>query len=191
MKLFLRGETPAWKRLVRPLRYLFIRHDIKIRFDLFWPAILTIATVMLLYFLPKPPLLMGDAGVLKSMRDLIALLAAFFVAALAAVATFARDTLDKPMEGTSPTLDGKELTRRQFVSYLFGYLAFLAFALFFTIIFAQILVPSLWVWFAPDTMWWIKGIFGTLFVFASWNMAITTLLGIYFLVERVHLRDDA
>jgi branched-subunit amino acid transport protein len=188
MNVLLAGRTPAWKRLLAPLKYLAIRHGIKPRFDWAWPGILTVMTMFIFWVLPKRPGLLADGGILQSVRDLIALLAAFFVAALAAVATFARETLDQPMEGTTPTLYGKDLTRRQFISYLFGYLSFIAFALFFCIVAAQIISPSLWVWLSPSQMWWCKAITGTLFVFMFWNMTVTTLLGIYFLIERVHLR---
>lgn len=187
MRILAKGETPAWKRLVAPLKYLLIKHDIKARFDWAWPIVLTVATMALFWLLPKPPSLLGEDGVLKSLRDLIGLLAAFFVAALAAVATFAREGLDKPMEGTPPTLGGVDLTRRQFVTYLFGYLALLSFSLFFFIVLAQILAPSLWHLLPLNAMWWVKAVTGTVFVFAFWNMAITTMLGIYFLIERVHI----
>jgi len=183
----LRGQSPAWKRLVAPLKYLLIRHDIKPRFDWAWPLILTIITMLVFWWLPKMPSLLGDEGILKSLRDLIALLAAFFVAALAAVATFAREGLDKPMEGKTPTLQGRDLTRRQYVSYLFGYLAFLAFALFFCIVLVQVLAPSFPFWFSENIRWWLKAVSGAMFVFAFWNMAVTTMLGIYFLIERVHI----
>lgn len=181
------GETPAWKRLVAPVRYLAIKHDIKPRFDWGWPVLLTAVTMLVFWLLPKKPELLGEAGILKGVRDLIGLFAAFFVAALAAVATFGRPSLDDPMEGTTPTLDGRDLSRRQFVCYLFGYLAILAFALFLSIVFAQIIAPSLRTLLSSDVMWWLKAITGTIFVFAFWNMIVTTLLGIYFLVERVHL----
>src|SRR5437660_212449 len=117
------GETAAWKRLIAPVRYLAIRHEIKPRFDWGWPLFLTALTMALFWFLPVKPEVLGDEGFLKGVRELIALFAAFFVVALAAVATFSRESLDLPMEGTTPTLDGRDLNRRQFVCYLFGYLS--------------------------------------------------------------------
>lgn len=190
IKVLAKGEPPAWKRLIAPLKYLLIKHDIKPRFDWAWPLVMTVITMLLFWWLPRLPALLGEAGILKSLRDLIALLAAFFVAALAAVATFAREGLDEPMEGTTPTLHDVDLTRRQYVTYLFGYLAFTAFALFFCIVLAQLLTPSLWLWLSPRVMWWVKAIAGTMFIFAFWNMAVTTMLGIYFLIERVHIQKD-
>jgi Trk-type K+ transport system membrane component len=113
--------------------------------------------------LPVTPTTLGEAGFLKGVRDLIALFAAFFVVALAAVATFSRESLDLPMEGTTPTLDGKELSRRQFVCYLFGYLAVLSFALFLAAVLAQIITPSLRAELPAQALWWVKAVSGTVF----------------------------
>jgi hypothetical protein len=181
------GETPAWKRLATPFRYLSIRHEIKTRFDWVWPLILTFITMMTFWLLPVTPKILGDDGFLKGVRDLIALFAAFFVVALAAVATFARPSLDELMQGTSPKLDDRELSRREFVCYLFGYLAVVSFALFLAAVVAQIIAPSLRLELSARSLWWVKAVCGTVFAFGFWNMFITTLLGIYFLVERVHL----
>jgi hypothetical protein len=191
MRLLASGETPAWKRLIAPIRYLSIRHEIKSRFDWGWPLFLTTITMVAFWLLPVTPTILGEAGVLKSIRELIALFAAFFVVALAAVATFARPSLDEPMQGTTPRLDNRDLSRRQFVCYLFGYLAVLSFGLFLGAIAAEIVFPSLHAALPPRALWWVKGICGTIFTFGFWNMVITTLLGIYFLVERVHLDTPA
>lgn len=187
--LLTKGETPAWRRLVSPIKYLSIQHELKSRFDWGWPLILTAVTMAIFWLLPVKPEILGDGGIIRGLRDLIALLAAFFVVALAAVATFAEATLDRPMQGRTPTLDKHDLTRRQFVCYLFGYLATLSFVLFLSAIAAQVLAPSLKAELSPSALWWAKAIGGTLFALAFWNMIVTTLLGIYFLVERVHLAE--
>jgi hypothetical protein len=185
------GETPAWQRLAAPLRYLAIHHEIKPRFDWGWPGILTALTMLGFWLLPVTPHILGDDGFLKGVRELIALFAAFFVVALAAVATFSRPTLDMPMEGTSPTLNGRTLNRRQFVCYLFGYLAVLSFALFLAAVLAEIVAPSLRAELSSNALWWVKVVSGTVFTFWFWNMVVTTLLGVYFLVERVHIEPQA
>ena len=191
IRFFTRGETPAWKRLSTPLRYLSIRHEIKARFDWGWPLFLTVVTMLIFWLLPVTPPILGETGFMKGIRELIALFAAFFVVALAAVATFSRESLDLPMEGTTPTLNGRDLSRRQFVCYLFGYLAVISFALFLAAVLAQVLAPSLRADLSPRIFWWVKAIGGTIFTFGFWNMVITTLLGIYFLVERVHIEKPA
>lgn len=185
-----RGETPAWVRLLAPFRYLSIRHGLKPRFDWIWPGVLTVITVVVFWLLPVKPSLLGEHGVLHGVRDLIVLFSAFFVAALAAVATFARESLDDLMQGTSPRLNDRELTRRQFVSYLFGYLAVLSFVIFLAIVAAEIVAPSFHTMISAALLPWVKGMSGAIFAFAFWNMVVTTLLGVYFLVERVNFDES-
>lgn len=97
-----RRRTPAWKRLLAPVRYLAIEHARKPTFDWWWPLGLAIVTMVVFWLLPVKPEVLGDKGFLKGIRELIGLFAAFFVVALAAVSTFALESLDKPMVGTTP-----------------------------------------------------------------------------------------
>lgn len=181
------GETAAWRRLLRPLAYLSIRHETKYKFDWGWPLGLAVVTVLIFWVLPAKPQLLGDKGLLKGVRELIALLGAFYVAALAAVATFARPTLDMPMEGTPPELAGRPLTRRQYVCYLFGYLALVAFTLFIVLVAAEALAPSIKIVVAKEYLSWVRNILIVPLAFVFWNMMITTMLGVYFLVDKVHI----
>ena len=180
-----RGLTPSWRRMLAPARYLRVRHPGKVAFDYGWPAALTITTVAAFYFLPVRPAILGGDGFLKSLHDLIGLLAAFFVAALAAVSTVERRALDAPMLGTPPTLCDKALSRRQFVCLLFGYLSLLAFGLYLAAIAAEMMAPSLRASLTTEHMAWARTALGAVFAFWFWNMGTTTALGIWFLVDRV------
>lgn len=182
-----RRRTPAWRRLLTPVRYLTIEHAMQPKFNWWWPIGLTSVTMAVFWALPVTPEVLGERGFLKGIRELIGLFAAFFVVALAAVSTFALESLDKPMVGTTPRLDGRDLSRRQYVCYLFGYLAVLSFVLFLVAIGAEILAPSLRILLPIRILWWARATLGSLYALAFWNMFCTTLLGIFFLVERVHL----
>ncbi|MCK1670190.1 hypothetical protein [Bradyrhizobium sp. 153] len=66
-------------------------------------------------------------------------LTGFFIAALAAVATFGKQEMDDPMPGEPPvrlehTINTEtyyeNLSRRRFLSFLFGYMAFLTLVLY-------------------------------------------------------------
>jgi len=151
-----RRRTPAWKRLAAPAAYLRIRHDVKPTFDFWWPLVFTAATTGVFWWLPVKPAILGDAGFLKGIRELISLFAAFFVIALAAVSTFDRTGMDRLMPGTPPRLGERDLTQRQFVCYLFGYLAILSFVLFIGAIVAEIIAPSLRVLLSPRALGWTK-----------------------------------
>src|SRR5258706_8987546 len=71
--------------------------------------------------------------------DLLQVLTGFYIASLAAVATFNKPGLDDPMAGDPPTLREdycaittvKPLTRRRFLCLLFGYLSWLSLFLYF------------------------------------------------------------
>lgn len=69
----------------------------------------------------------GEFGIIHQVNGLLQILAPSFVAALALVAGFPGEALDKPMGGTPPyikTDDGDHLpTRRELLGLLFGYLA--------------------------------------------------------------------
>ena len=132
----------------------------------------------------------------------LALLPGFFIAALAAVATFQRTELDQLMPEPAPQLSmrtgGRDelvsLTLRIFLCHLFSYLTVLAFA---TIAFAIMgdlgsasaqyfiieLVPENHRPLAFKTL-----IFSFLIIF-FWLFAtllVATMYGLYFLVERIH-----
>ena len=119
----------------------------------------------------------------------------FFIAALAAVATFDRPQMDKPLRGEPALLSvwdnnlqkkvEKILTRRQFVCYLFGYLSFVSLILYLMILVLKAIHPT---WIANITVdiqeitrVLLSGAFWILF----WNIMITAILGIYFLADRM------
>ena len=149
------GLTPAWQRMLTPIAYLRVKHPAKRAFDYGWPLLLAGLTVGIIVALPVRPPLLGSDGMLKGLHDLIGLLAAFFVAALAAVSTVDRKSLDGAMLGQPPTLDGEPLSRRRFVCLLFGYLSVLAFALYVATTVAEAVAPS----FVPkrtDQCWMLR-----------------------------------
>ncbi|WP_156963866.1 hypothetical protein [Muricoccus aerilatus] len=71
-----------------------------------------------------------EFGLIQQVNGLLQILAAFFVAALALVAGFPGDALDRPMGGIRPHFDGLDEpifpTRREVLGYLFAYLSALS-----------------------------------------------------------------
>jgi len=181
-----------WRTLV-PLRYLEIRHPEKLKFDLFFPI-----AFACLFFLPafSPEFrAMAETKIdlLGRSSDLLSILTGFFVAALAAVATFGGDEMNQPMDGDTPvTLYNKRsrlhesLSRRRFLSFLFGYLAFVSLGLYL-LSFVYYAVQSFVIAkFLPDwtmvsflTFW---GVYG----FLLGNLLANTLLGLFYLTDRIH-----
>ncbi|WP_143103469.1 hypothetical protein [Albimonas pacifica] len=137
-----------------------------------------------------------DRGeLIKDVNSLVGILVGFYIAALAAVSSFSNENLDQLMKGRAPTLisvrQGAEiketLTRRRFLSILFGYCASLAIILYvFGVIQTHIVV------ILPDIEW-VKWAFGALrmlawgiYVWIISSLLVVTLLGLHYLVERMH-----
>lgn len=195
-----------WTRqLFSPLVYLRIYQGpdrlfkSKRFYDFVLPIVLGVITGIIQYLLPIQPALIGDGGIFEAISDLLRLLVAFFIAALAATATFDRPTMDEPLRGHPAYLDvwdssrqmdvQKSLTRRQFVCHMFGYLAFVSLFLFVCIMFASAIHPT-WNALVEEEVRGIARIiisFGFWIMF--WNIIVTTLLGIYFLSDRMQHED--
>ncbi len=182
-------------RIFVPLRYLQISHSEKWKFDLGLPIILAaLFTAPLL----MPELRSDDQGMhalIEETRKFLALLTGFFIASLAAVATFGKAEMDEPMPGRSGAIllhkvaneeYEEPLSRRRFLSFLFGYLAFvtlvtyLASGLFLS--FDKYLVSKI---FEAHRI----GLFCTFWAVHSFlvgNVISNTLLGLFYLTDRIH-----
>lgn len=133
--------------------------------------------------------LIGDVNALMG------ILVGFYIAALAAVSSFSNENLDQVMKGRAPTITmvrkGDEiketLTRRRFLAILFGYCATLAIILYiFGVLQVHLTVSS-------PTAPWAQAILSFaghaawgLYVWIISSLFIVTLLGLHYLVERMH-----
>jgi len=128
-------------QLTVPVRYLRIKHGdgvfhSKIAYDFLFPAILAVVTLAAFMWLDLSLSLTAHPELVKKITDLLTLMIVFYMAALAAVATFDREGIDNPLPDNDATLwvqnpdggawENKVLSYRKFISYLFGYLSFLA-----------------------------------------------------------------
>lgn len=113
---------------------------------------------------------------------------------LFAVATFESKILNEVFDGDAVTLKvtvkgniiNQNLTRRHFISYLFGYLSFLAFFLYFLGVIAN-LISSDVITSTPDYLHiYFKWLFILIYLFMLSNLIITTLLGLYYMTDRIH-----
>ncbi|PWK66950.1 hypothetical protein [Aminobacter sp. AP02] len=180
-----------WRLLV-PLKYLRIKHPEKIKFDLYFP--IAFAIIAALPLLSEKFLLdaMTSLDILGRTSDLLSILIGFFVASLAAVATFGNAEMDEPMTGDEPVtlIDraGKpdRLSRRRFLSYLFGYLA-LASIVTYALGFAFFAIQTYLVAeFAPK---WSTTSFVFFWIFYAvllGNILSNALLGLFYLTDRIH-----
>jgi len=201
----------AVRQLCMPCNYLRIRHgesflESKAVYDFVIPAVLTLLTAGFTALIGSPLTLFGQQTVFQALSGLLAILIGFYMAALAAVATFHREGIDDKMKGGDATLmvasviggekKPKPLTYRQFISYLFGYASFLSFVIYAFLLVVGSVWPRL-VAIAEGFRWWPEimaiGIGPAVYLlvfFAIWQLFITSLLGIYFLAERIQSLSD-
>jgi len=196
----------AVRQLCAPLRYLRIEQGSglfrsKLSYDLVLPALLAASSTAVTYRLGAQLGLFATAGLIPGIIDLLNLMIAFFIAALAAVATFDKPSLDEAMKGEPAILKLRSarggtrlhpLTNRQFICYLFGYLSFASIILIAALYIARQIGPSLIG--AYPLLPWAKltiKLLGTFLLFmVLWQIFVTTLLGIYFLCDRLQFIED-
>lgn len=196
----------VFRQLCAPCNYLRIRHGTsllasKAVYDFVLPAVLTGGTVAAALALDIRLSIFHSDKFFASLSGLLSILIGFYMAALAAVATFHRAGIDNRLAGTDAKLsvrdpDGggikdKLLSYRQFISYLFGYAAFLSFVIYAFLL----LLGSAWgrietiLADSPKLAWLMPGALDPIsFVvvfFFLWQLFVTSLLGIYFLAERI------
>lgn len=184
-------------QLLRPWAYYSIDAEGKRVFDWVVPVLIA-ATVSIAFFLGEPQIsIFGDDGLVADLTTFIQGLPGFFIAALAAVATFNRDDLDTLLPAPTPTMlvvkRGKpvplELTRRRFLCALFAFLTAQSLLLTCAGIFAANLSP--WLIQALPFAWLVlfKVAGGFLFLLLLAQLLSVTCLGLYYLGDRLHLPD--
>ncbi|ELB2200039.1 hypothetical protein QNZ97_004665 [Vibrio parahaemolyticus] len=176
------------RKLLKPLIYLRIKHKQKLYIDLILPVIIGGVLTAIVFFSPVQIKLLGQGSLVGLVNGLLQILIGFFVASLAAVATFQREGLDEVMVGKAPTLRGEKITRRQFVCYMFGYLALVSIVLYFGGGITELTVGLLKVLITEKyELFKYSAIFIYLSVLA--NLVLTTMLALYYLTDRI-IRDN-
>ena len=184
----------AVKPLLTPLGYLRIRHPLKAWLDWRIPGILAATLTGSLLALPLPVVMVGPGGLITVITGLLQILIGFYVAALAAVATFDRPTMDQPVDGDPMMLTVRRqgppveiyLSRRRFLSYLFGYLAWLSLALYFSGALVNLLADNLRTILPPAIQELAEAAFLLVYLLLTLNLLITTMLGLHYLSDRIH-----
>lgn len=186
-------------QLLRPWAYLSIHGQKKWFFDWMVPAIITTA-FMCIFFITKGKLnFYYPNGVVASITAFVQNLPGFFIAALAAVATFNRADLDKKIPDPPlmlPVINRGmrslvTLTRRRFLSAMFSFLT------------AQSIVITLlgitYIQAAPvlsqlNIDCWIKTLLSfsgvAIYMIVFFQMLTVSCLGLYYLGDRIHQPEN-
>ena len=174
----------------------------KIFIDIILPAILSAITVFLSKILDIEYSFLGENGLFHSFSTAFQIFAAFFIAALAAVATFDRKGLDTNLKGDSAWITQwsnskqamvrREITRRMYICYLFSYLS--GICLFFVIIlpFSSIYGAAIGqhIKKSSESLYSILFLgFEYIFYFCVWSIFLLSLVAIRFLGDRLQNMD--
>jgi hypothetical protein len=155
--------------------------------------------MLVLYaFAGKIPIF-SEKGVISVIVGYLQIVSGFYIASLAAVATFNKESMDKTMPGipvvlpSRPRRRGKPeaLSRRRFLCFMFGYLSFTSLMLYFGGSAIVLLAPHLKSLLSEAWLPIIKWPTVCIFIFITSNMMVTTLLGLYYMTDRIHRKDAA
>ena len=178
-------------QLTRPVSYLFIQHRDKYIYDWVFPSVLLSLLAVGCYFLRAD--VVDVFHFVKELSGFFGSLPGFFIAALAAVATFNRVDIDKPMSGKNPptveTLINTQyldvtLSRRRFLCMLFSFLTMQS-------IFVSILgmVPSSFGFYADGILevnFYFALSYLAIYFFMALQLLTATMHGMYYLGDRIH-----
>lgn len=178
--------------LLYPLRYLTLKDEGNRR--LFYR---NIVTVLFITFVLSAPFIFtnanffGEKGFLDRFGGFCGVLTGFYIAALVGIASVAgTGALDKVIHlgkiyGITENGEPVALTRREYVSAIFGYLAFISFALSVVAILFVATAAS-----AKEILpIWVGYIALCAFNVVLAHMIVTTCHGLYYFIDRIYYQE--
>lgn len=185
--------------IFKPLRYLQIKVEGsgKLKVDLIVPLIIGLVISLIFLYLNvvyKIDLFHDDNALTQSIIGLVQTLPGFYIAALAAIATFPSASMNNKMPDPTPHLklpngDDDLLNRRRFLCYMFAYLAYVSIAtLFITAISVFMYDSNLFK--VPSIVYFFSYFIVCLVIyFLIIQIVLLTFVGLWYLGERIHLND--
>jgi len=190
-----------WYQVRRAFAFGGVKHPDLTPFLTWVPIVLGVILAVGFELLPVRARFTGDGSISRLMLTVFAILPGFYIAALAAVATFNRDEMDFEMPEPAPKMilrtrgrdEETALTFRMFLSHMFSYLTALSFVAVFIFMGAELVAPSAKLILGNLTPHWqdfATYALGGSYVFVAFWLAakivLTTMIGLYFLAERIH-----
>lgn len=186
----------------RPLAFGGIRHPTLTPFLRRGPISVAVVLTVIFWFLPVRPELTGEGSLSRHMMTVFAILPGFFIAALAAISTFQRPEMDEVMPDPAPELKLRTgnhesyvpLTARLFTAHLFAYLTTISFVAVFLFMSVDLAAPSVRFLVGKIAETGLRSLTANMLslvyfwvvVWLAAKIILTTLVGIYFLAERIH-----
>jgi len=175
--------------------FLRMRSPDIVWYQWYYPTILSLIVYFGWTFGGKRVIRFNSESIITDVNALVGILIGFYIAALAAVSSFTNKNLDQVMKGRAPFLiskrQGREvkenLTRRRFLSILFGYCTSISLFLYISgVIRKHIALENS----VPENYLCIFTIVDEInAMFYLWlisSLLIVTLLGLHYLIERIH-----
>lgn len=182
--------------LLRPFSYLTIRHRSMMPYwvNFFLPTVAATVAVALVWLLDLRVDVFGANGLVSKMQSFVQGLPGFYIAALAAIATFNNPDMDKAMPGESPTMfvtyNGArtkvKVTRRRFLSVMFAYLTACSLMLTLISVATVSLADPLTSVLPKQVFGTAKVLFCTAYLTCVAQLVFVTLWGLFYLGERIH-----
>ena len=183
--------------LFRPFSYLTIRHPSRLPLWVNWLLPVGGAGVVIAVLGSMWQSIPLEQGFVARLLAFVQTLVGFYIAALAAVASFNSRHLDRVMPSPPPTMRVKyngalqtvPLTRRRFLCAMFAYLTALSFLFSLAAITVLSLAPSMTAIAAVTMTFALKPAVLALFLLAAFQMTSITFWGLFYLGERMLTPD--
>lgn len=188
------------RELCRPFSYLSVRHPSgSVAFVNWWlPLAISGAGAMLWWYFRGSVDTFSSSGFFTKVLGFVQSLPGFYLAALAAVATFQKSDMDLLMPGVPPkanilyngSMVEVALTRRRMLCIMFAFLTVESFGLTLGAITITTFASAVKGWLPEMMHEWVRlgGVFSYL-VFLC-QMLTVTLWGLFYLGERMHTPDN-
>lgn len=185
--------------------FLRVKHDKLIYCQWIMPIIVSCLITGVFQYLPVEPKIFGEVSLVSGINSLLGIMIGFYIASIAAIASFNRDSLDDIMAGTPPTLtiiiEGQSkiesLTRRRFFCIIFGYCAVISILIYMLGLLSNILLPSIrellssplileGIDISEMVLHSLKCLWLFVYFFLTVSLGCATALGLHYLIERIH-----
>lgn len=162
------------------------------------PALLSIficSFIVIIEFLTVKSINIFTQTAFESISTFVQVLPGFYIAALAAIASYSNPFIDNAMSGSPPYLESIDirgtrksfLSRRRFLTLMFGYLAAISIILTIFLFVVRLGYETQVLSVDPIIYYVIYSVLCFIFFAIFFQMILITLHGIYYLADRMHL----
>lgn len=186
----------------RPFHFITINHASRNFVIIYIPLALCALTFLpFITIADEVPQIFNSGGLIDRLYPMLSILPGFYLAALAAVASFNSEKLDKLMPSPTPTIAClykhrlilMDLTWRRFLSLLFSYLTAVSLAFFLVSVASDTISPYVknTLKSAPyEAIIYTQILFLFSYVFVLYHMFCITLFGLFNIGDYMHQKED-